>query len=55
MAADPVCGMYVDESTAELKAQVRGVTYYFCSESCMREFLAPEGRAPRQARNDSAV
>ena len=42
MAADPVCGMYVDESTAELKAQVRGVTYYFCSETCMREFLAPE-------------
>jgi P-type Cu+ transporter len=42
MAADPVCGMYVDESTAELKAEVRGVTYYFCSESCMREFLAPE-------------
>jgi Cu+-exporting ATPase len=42
MAADPVCGMYVDESTAELKAPVRGVTYYFCSESCMREFLAPE-------------
>jgi len=34
--------MYVDETTAELKAQVRGVTYYFCSESCMREFLAPE-------------
>jgi Cu+-exporting ATPase len=34
--------MYVDESTAELKAKVRGVTYYFCSESCMREFLAPE-------------
>jgi Cu+-exporting ATPase len=42
MASDPVCGMYVDESTSELKAQVRGVTYYFCSESCMREFLAPE-------------
>jgi Cu+-exporting ATPase len=42
MAADPVCGMHVDESTAELKARVRGVTYYFCSESCMREFLAPE-------------
>jgi Cu+-exporting ATPase len=42
VAADPVCGMYVDESTAELKAEVRGVTYYFCSENCMREFLAPE-------------
>jgi Cu+-exporting ATPase len=34
--------MFVDESTANLKAQIRGVTYYFCSESCMREFLAPE-------------
>ncbi len=42
MAADPVCGMFVDEKTAELKAEVRGVTYYFCSESCMNEFLAPE-------------
>ncbi|MDA4137302.1 MAG: heavy metal translocating P-type ATPase [Thaumarchaeota archaeon] len=42
MAKDPVCGMYVDEATAELKAEVRGVTYYFCSESCMREFLGPE-------------
>src|ERR1700733_11230394 len=42
MAADPVCGMYVDESTAELKAQVRGVTYYFCSESCLLEFTRPE-------------
>jgi Cu+-exporting ATPase len=34
--------MYVDEATAALKAEVRGVTYYFCSESCMHEFLAPE-------------
>ena len=34
--------MFVDESTAELKAEVRGVTYYFCSESCMREFISPE-------------
>ena len=42
MAKDPICGMYVDEATAELKGQVRGVTYYFCSESCLHEFLAPE-------------
>jgi len=34
--------MYVDEATADLKAQVRGVNYYFCSETCMREFAAPE-------------
>jgi len=24
------------------EAEVRGVTYYFCSENCMREFLAAE-------------
>jgi Cu+-exporting ATPase len=34
--------MYVDEKTAEFKATVRGTTYYFCSHSCMKEFLAPE-------------
>lgn len=42
MAKDPVCGMLVEESTASLKAQVRGTTYYFCCDSCMHEFLAPE-------------
>ncbi|HVP92115.1 MAG TPA: heavy metal translocating P-type ATPase [Acidobacteriota bacterium] len=34
--------MYVDEKTAEFKATVRGTTYYFCSQTCMKEFLAPE-------------
>ena len=42
MAKDPICGMYVDEKTAEYKVTVRGTTYYFCSQSCMREFMAPE-------------
>src|SRR3990170_1861313 len=42
MAKDPVCGMYVDEKTAQLKAVVRGTTYYFCSEACLKEFTAPE-------------
>ena len=42
MAKDPVCGMYVDEKTAQYKATVRGTTYYFCSQTCMKEFLAPE-------------
>jgi P-type Cu+ transporter len=42
MAKDPICGMFVDEGSAELKAEVRGVIYYFCSESCMAQFLAPE-------------
>jgi len=38
---DPVCGMYVDED-AKLRASVRGTTYYFCSESCLLQFTAPE-------------
>ncbi len=42
MAKDPVCGMYVDEDTAKYKATIRGVTYYFCSQTCMKEFIAPE-------------
>ncbi|MBS7629733.1 heavy metal translocating P-type ATPase, partial [Candidatus Bathyarchaeota archaeon] len=42
MAKDPVCGMYVDENTSRLRADVHGRTYYFCSESCLRTFLKPE-------------
>jgi P-type Cu+ transporter len=49
LAKDPVCGMYVDESTAELRAEVREATYYFCSESCLNQFVAPE-RALRRLR-----
>jgi len=42
VAKDPVCGMYVDDSTSHLRAVVRGRTYYFCAETCMEAFLAPE-------------
>ncbi len=42
MATDPVCGMFVEESPEALHATVRGITYYFCSESCLRTFTAPE-------------
>ncbi len=42
MAVDPICGMFVEESANTLQATVRGTTYYFCSESCMREFTRPE-------------
>ncbi len=42
LAKDPVCGMYVDEKTAKYKVTVRGTTYYFCSQTCMKEFMAPE-------------
>src|SRR3972149_4635641 len=42
MATDPVCGMYVDETTSKLTAGVRRRTYYFCSETCLETFTAPE-------------
>ncbi len=53
MATDPVCGMYVDESTSTLTAVVRGRTYYFCSETCRETFTAPEKEIKRLARLSS--
>ncbi len=50
MATDPVCGMYVDERTSQLTAVVRGRTYYFCSETCLETFTAPEKEIKRLAR-----
>jgi membrane fusion protein, copper/silver efflux system len=38
---DPVCGMNLDEgkaSTAGLKSDYQGKTYYFCSEECQKKF-----------------
>lgn len=34
MVKDPVCGMNVDEKTANFKSEYMGKTYYFCNESC---------------------
>src|SRR5437899_8349492 len=46
MPTDPVCGMYVDEGT-HLTAIVRGRKYYFCSETCLETFTAPEKELAR--------
>lgn len=40
MAKDPVCGMDVDESSAPATSEHEGLTYYFCSPGCKREFDA---------------
>ena len=53
MAVDPVCGMYVDEST-DLKAEVRERMYYFCSTTCMQTFLRPEQEL-RRLKRDTAI
>jgi starch phosphorylase len=39
MIKDPTCGVPVEPETAEFKAEVRGKTYYFCSDYCRRIFL----------------
>src|SRR5205085_567564 len=43
MPLDPVCGMTVDASTP-LRAEYRGITYYFCSRGCLDKFKATPER-----------
>jgi len=50
MAKDPVCGMYVIEGPEALKAQVKGTMFYFCSEACRLEFVAPQKELARLKR-----
>lgn len=40
MARDPVCGMEVDEKTAQFKTEHMGKTYCFCSPGCKKAFEA---------------
>ena len=40
MATDPVCGMKIDEATAEARTTYKGKTYYFCSSECKETFDA---------------
>ncbi|MCI4347999.1 MAG: YHS domain-containing protein, partial [Thermoplasmata archaeon] len=47
MATDPVCGMYVDERTAELRLVRENRTNYFCSSTCLEDFSAPERQLAR--------
>jgi Cu+-exporting ATPase len=50
MAKDPACGMYVEEGEHALKTTRYGTTYYFCSETCLVEFQAPEKAIARLKR-----
>jgi len=54
MATDPVCGMSVDERTAELKLVRDNRSYFFCSTHCLAEFAQPE-RALRGLRRKLVV
>ena len=37
MVRDPQCGIFVPRSLA-LKKVIKGKTYYFCSEECLKSF-----------------
>jgi YHS domain-containing protein len=34
---DPVCGMQIEDESAEAKTDYQGETYYFCSEYCYEQ------------------
>lgn len=38
MAIDPVCGMEVDEKSANWSVEYEGKTYYFCAPGCLSAF-----------------
>ncbi|MBI5491297.1 MAG: heavy metal translocating P-type ATPase [Deltaproteobacteria bacterium] len=40
-AKDPICGMVV-EKRKSLKKEAGGRAYYFCSDGCLKTFVAPE-------------
>lgn len=43
-AADPVCGMAVDPSTARASHEHAGQVYHFCLPSCAEKFRADPDR-----------
>ncbi len=47
MATDPVCGMFVDERSADLTLVRENRTYYFCSTVCLHQFAEPERELAR--------
>jgi YHS domain-containing protein len=51
---DEVCGMTIDSDTAAASKRFQGVTYYFCSDRCVRKFREhPEWYVDATAKADS--
>ena len=44
MSKDPVCGMMIDEATAEATSEYQGRVYYFCTRACKTRFDQDPGR-----------
>ncbi|MBI5588121.1 MAG: heavy metal translocating P-type ATPase [Deltaproteobacteria bacterium] len=51
-AKDPICGMVVDKAKS-LKEEQGGRAYYFCSDGCLRTFVAPEEELKKMKRRVS--
>lgn len=49
MAIDPVCGMEVDETDVEARAELNGKTYFFCSPACKKRFEADPNKYAAEA------
>ncbi|MBI5561725.1 MAG: YHS domain-containing protein [Deltaproteobacteria bacterium] len=43
MAIDPICGIDVDEKTADFQTRLEHETFYFCSKACQERFEIKEG------------
>ena len=55
MTKDPICGMTVDEAKAT-SAERDGETFYFCSESCRKNFLSgPDSAKEEETSLDAAL
>ncbi len=51
-AKDPICGMVVEKAKSLNKEQ-SGRTFYFCSDGCLRTFVAPEEELKKMKRRVS--
>jgi putative ABC transport system ATP-binding protein len=47
MVSDPVCGMSIEREKAAASSTIDGITYYFCSKGCMREFVERAGKSEK--------
>ena len=41
---DPVCGTMIDSESAQAQVELKGQTFYFCSQSCRKTFEADSAR-----------
>ncbi|MGQ0535574.1 MAG: heavy metal translocating P-type ATPase, partial [Methanobacteriota archaeon] len=55
MPTDPVCGMFVQDRSGTPRILIRGNTYLFCSDDCLRRFTAPEREAAATRRRAIAA